>query len=119
MGEGLERFLRPVLGLFIGAARGVRPMMDLFLGLLMDALGAVAVVADGFPRMLHRLVAVSIVMDAGAVVIMMHAVVRIAEGILYAVRHVIHAIRNGILDKLAVLLPLIANGASEDEIYAK
>ena len=29
------------------------------------------------------------------------------------------AIRNGILDKLAVLLPLIANGASEDEIYAK
>ena len=29
------------------------------------------------------------------------------------------AIRNGILDKLAVLLPLIATGASEDEIYAK
>ena len=29
------------------------------------------------------------------------------------------AIRDGILDKLAVLLPLIATGASEDEIYAK
>ncbi|MGZ1490027.1 hypothetical protein [Brevibacterium sediminis] len=29
------------------------------------------------------------------------------------------AIRNGILDKLSVLLPLIATGASEDEIYAK
>ncbi|WP_209371728.1 hypothetical protein [Brevibacterium renqingii] len=29
------------------------------------------------------------------------------------------AIRDGILDKLSVLLPLIAGGASEDEIYAK
>ncbi|KAB1946457.1 polysaccharide pyruvyl transferase family protein [Brevibacterium linens] len=29
------------------------------------------------------------------------------------------AIRNGILDKLSVLLPLIATGASEDEIYSK
>ena len=29
------------------------------------------------------------------------------------------AIRNGILDKLSVLIPLIATGASEDEIYSK
>lgn len=29
------------------------------------------------------------------------------------------AIRDGILDKLSVLLPLIASGASEDEIYSK
>ncbi|WP_166822625.1 glycosyltransferase family protein [Brevibacterium limosum] len=29
------------------------------------------------------------------------------------------AIRNGILDKLSILLPLIATGAPEDEVYAK